>query len=39
MTNDNAAGDIDRVWGLMKKIGFAMLATKDGTKLYFGPRR
>jgi len=37
MTNDNAAGDIDCVWGPMKKIGFAMLVTKDGTKLRARP--
>src|SRR6476469_3202408 len=36
MTNDNAR-DIDRAWGLMKKIGFAMLVTKDGTKLRARP--
>jgi general stress protein 26 len=37
MANDNTAGDIDRVWGLMKKIGFAMLVTKDGAKLRARP--
>jgi general stress protein 26 len=33
MANDNTAGDIERVWELMKKIGFAMLVTRDGDKL------
>jgi len=37
MANDNTAGDIDRVWGLMKKIGFAMLVMKDGAKLRARP--
>jgi len=37
MANDNTARDIDRVWGLMKKIGFAMLVTKEGTKLRARP--
>ena len=37
MANDNTARDIDRVWGLMKKIGFAMLVTKDGSKLRARP--
>lgn len=32
MANDNA-GDVDRVWDLMQKIGFAMLVTRDGNKL------
>ena len=36
MTNDNA-GDIDRAWELMKKIGFAMLVTRDGDKLRARP--
>jgi general stress protein 26 len=36
MTNDNAH-DIDRVWELMKKIGFAMLVTHDGDKLRARP--
>jgi len=36
MAND-AAGDIDRVWDLMKKIGFAMLVTRDGEKLRARP--
>jgi general stress protein 26 len=37
MANDNTARDIDRVWGLMKKIGFAMLVTKEDTKLRARP--
>jgi general stress protein 26 len=37
MTNDNPAGDIDRVWQLMKTIGFAMLVTRDGDKLRARP--
>ncbi|MGA7804466.1 pyridoxamine 5'-phosphate oxidase family protein [Bradyrhizobium sp.] len=32
MGNDNTR-DADRVWDLMKKIGFAMLVTCDGDKL------
>ena len=32
MANDNAH-DTDRVWELMKKIGFAMLVTRDGETL------
>lgn len=36
MTNDNAA-NVDRVWELMKKIGFAMLVTRDGDKLRARP--
>lgn len=36
MANDNAA-DIDRTWELMKKIGFAMLVTRDGDKLRARP--
>jgi len=36
MTNDNAY-DTDRVWELMKKIGFAMLVTHDGEKLRARP--
>jgi general stress protein 26 len=36
MTNDNAA-NVDRVWELMKKIGFAMLVTSDGGKLRARP--
>jgi general stress protein 26 len=37
MANDNAARDIDRAWELMKKIGFAMLVTRDGDKLRARP--
>jgi general stress protein 26 len=37
MANDNAARDIDRAWNLMKKIGFAMLVTRDGDKLRARP--
>jgi general stress protein 26 len=37
MANDNTADDIDRVWNLMKKIGFAMLVTRDGNKLRARP--
>ncbi|GLR98763.1 general stress protein 26 [Bradyrhizobium liaoningense] len=36
MANDNA-GNVDRVWDLMKKIGFAMLVTRDGDKLRARP--
>jgi general stress protein 26 len=37
MPNDNTANDIDRVWNLVKKIGFAMLVTRDGSKLRARP--
>ena len=37
MANDNTASDIQRVWDLMKKIGFAMLVTRDGDKLRARP--
>jgi general stress protein 26 len=37
MTNENSARDTDRAWGLMKKIGFAMLVTRDGNKLRARP--
>jgi general stress protein 26 len=37
MANDNTARDTDRVWQLMKKIGFAMLVTRDGDKLRARP--
>jgi general stress protein 26 len=37
MVNDNPSGDIGRVWDLMKKIGFAMLVTRDGAKLRARP--
>jgi general stress protein 26 len=36
MANDEA-GDVDRAWELMKKIGFAMLVTRDGDKLRARP--
>jgi general stress protein 26 len=36
MSDDNAR-DLDRVWDLMKKIGFAMLVTQDGSKLRARP--
>ena len=41
MANDNARGDLERdqerVWDLMKTIGFAMLVTHDGDKLRARP--
>jgi general stress protein 26 len=37
MANDNTARDSDRAWELMKKIGFAMLVTRDGDKLRARP--
>ena len=37
MANDSTANDIQRVWDLMKKIGFAMLVTRDGDKLRARP--
>jgi len=39
MANDNTTGDRNqqRVWDLMKKIGFAMLVTHDGDKLRARP--
>jgi general stress protein 26 len=37
MANDNTSRDTDRVWDLMKKIGFAMLVTRDGEKLRARP--
>ena len=37
MANDNTTRDIDRAWELMKKIGFAMLVTRDGDKLRARP--
>ncbi len=37
MANDNTANDIQRVWDLMKKIGFAMLVTRDGDRLRARP--
>jgi general stress protein 26 len=36
MANDNTA-DIERTWELMKKIGFAMMVTRDGEKLRARP--
>jgi general stress protein 26 len=36
MTDDNAR-NVDRVWELTKKIGFAMLVTRDGNKLRARP--
>jgi general stress protein 26 len=36
MTDDNAR-NVDRAWELMKKIGFAMLVTRDGEKLRARP--
>jgi general stress protein 26 len=38
MANDNTSGDAGRVWELMKKIGFAMLVTRDGNKLRARPK-
>ena len=37
MANDNTARDADRAWDLMKKIGFAMLVTRNGEKLRARP--
>jgi general stress protein 26 len=37
MANDNTARDADRAWDLMKRIGFAMLVTRDGDKLRARP--
>jgi hypothetical protein len=37
MADDNTARDVDRVWDLMKKIGFVMLVTRDGDKLRARP--
>ncbi len=36
MADDNAR-NVDRAWDLMKKIGFAMLVTRDGDKLRARP--
>jgi general stress protein 26 len=36
MANDNTR-DVNRVWELMKSIGFAMLVTRDGSKLRARP--
>jgi len=37
MADDTTAHDIERVWELMKKIGFAMLVTSDGGRLRARP--
>jgi general stress protein 26 len=37
MAKDDISGDTGRVWELMKKIGFAMLVTRDGNKLRARP--
>ncbi len=37
MATDNTAHDTDRAWDLMKKIGFAMLVTRDGDRLRARP--
>ncbi len=36
MTNDNA-GNIERAWELMQKIGFAMMVTREGERLRARP--
>jgi general stress protein 26 len=36
MASDNPQ-NVDRAWDLMKKIGFAMLVTRDGEKLRARP--
>jgi general stress protein 26 len=36
MSNDNSS-NVERAWELMKKIGFAMLVTRDGDKLRARP--
>jgi general stress protein 26 len=36
MADDNAS-NVERAWDLMKKIGFAMLVTRDGEKLRARP--
>ena len=36
MANDNSK-NIEHAWELMKKIGFAMLVTRDGDKLRARP--
>jgi general stress protein 26 len=36
-TNNDTTRDADRAWELMKKIGFAMLVTRDGDKLRARP--
>jgi len=37
MADDTTAHDIERVWELMRKIGFAMLVTSDGGRLRARP--
>lgn len=40
MATDNAKNNVkgvERAWALMKKIGFAMLVTRDGSKLRARP--
>lgn len=37
MAGDNKTGDAGRAWDLMKRIGFAMLVTRDGDKLRARP--
>jgi hypothetical protein len=37
MADDNTARDVDRVWDLMTKTGFAMLVTRDSDKLRARP--
>ena len=40
MANDNAKDKsraVERAWDLIKKIGFAMLVTRDGSKLRARP--
>ena len=32
-----SSGDVERVWNLMEKIGFAMLVTRDGDRLRARP--
>jgi general stress protein 26 len=39
MANDNHTRDTDLAWDLMKKIGFAMLVTRDGVTLRARPMR
>ncbi|WP_375414852.1 pyridoxamine 5'-phosphate oxidase family protein [uncultured Bradyrhizobium sp.] len=37
MATNDTSHDVDRAWELMKKIGFAMLVTRDGDKLRARP--
>ena len=37
MADDSTARDTDHAWDLMKRIGFAMLVTRDGDKLRARP--